>query len=188
MLSRSLLLIVATSGLLISGLAQKKERQDNDALLNNPEMIQITLSQVTSKQWTKSSNAYQTERLHVGDKVKFYLVMQNTSSASLQIPIWNTHLQNQPRLFRDGQLLDYKADVKEMVTSENGEMKSAMSVLRTDSVRLEPNTVKVVETIDLANWYEPLKPGHYELLCRHRFKLGGKWVESSIITFEVDAK
>jgi hypothetical protein len=53
---------------------------------------------------------------------------------------------------------------------------------------LEPNQPKSIETIDLGDWYDSLEPGHYELSTRHRFVSAGKWVDSSSVTFEVEAK
>jgi hypothetical protein len=55
-------------------------------------------------------------------------------------------------------------------------------------VTLEPNNEKRLEDIDLTDWYEPLKPGHYQLSTQHRFIQGGKWVDSASITFEVKPK
>lgn len=61
-------------------------------------------------------------------------------------------------------------------------------VINVEVYHLEPNKQREIGIIDLDNWYESLEPGHYELSTRRRFVHGGKWVDSSSITFEVVPK
>ena len=56
------------------------------------------------------------------------------------------------------------------------------------SIKLEPDETKLIGLLYINDWYDPLKPGHYQLAVSHRFEPGQPWIESSSITFEVIRK
>jgi hypothetical protein len=60
---------------------------------------------------------------------------------------------------------------------------------RRDYIRLEPGQTKLIETIHLDKWYEPLEPGLYQFTIRRRFGEDWGWSpESPVLTFEVVAE
>jgi len=71
---------------------------------------------------------------------------------------------------------------------KNKEEREIEDIISISVVTLEPNNEKTLENLDLSDWYEPLRPGHYHLSTQHRFIQGGKWVESASVTFEVKTK
>lgn len=169
----------------VGGQEKANSGQQRELLSTNPEIIQISLAPITSKRSSTDHPRVNTsERFKAGHRVKFHLVMTNTALVEVRILAWDTYVQNRPILHRDGQQLPYRDDIEKLLPATE----SQTDFLRMDSILLEPNNPKPLEVITLADWYEPLKPGHYNLLVRHRFQLGGKWIESSSITFEVDPK
>jgi len=167
----------------VGGQEKANSSQQRQLLVTNPEIVQIGLAPITSKRSsTDHPRVNASERYKAGQKVKFHLVMTNTALFAVRILTLDTYAQNRPILHRDGQQLPYREEIENVLPATE----NLTDFLRTDSFLLEPNSPKPLEVITLADWYEPLKPGHYNLLVRHRFQLGGKWTESSPITFEVD--
>lgn len=173
---------VASCGFLAFG--QKGDSSSSQQLLSsNPDIVHASLEAITSKRPDSvSRNADVASRFKVGDKIKFELIMTNTALVPVRILVWDTYVQDRPQLYRDGQLLKYRADIEELMPKTEEQT----DFVRTDSILLEPHSTKPVEVISLADWYEALKPGHYQLSVRHRFQVGGKWIDSSSVTFEID--
>jgi hypothetical protein len=114
---------------------------------------------------------------------KIYVRLQatNWSLKRATLFIFDPYFQNRLELFRDGQLAPYKEHMKALL-----EAKEKDPFTRTgQAVNLEPNESRVIEFIDLADWYDRLQPGHYQLSIKHRFEPGQDWIESSSLTFEV---
>ncbi|HKG12113.1 MAG TPA: hypothetical protein VKB12_02200 [Pyrinomonadaceae bacterium] len=53
------------------------------------------------------------------------------------------------------------------------------------SATLEPGQTRTVGYFNLKAWYEPLKPGRYQLLLKYSREPGMKWVELPAVGFEV---
>lgn len=153
-------------------------------LFNDPGVIQIRLEPITPKRSNTVDSPETSEPFKTGDRVNVRVITTNNAQSPVRLPISNTYIQDRPQLFRDGQLMKYKEDVEKLLETSDSEPNS----LRRRSILLPPNDAKVVEVIDLANWYRPLKTGHYQLAIKHRFESGGTWIESSSTTFEVNPK
>jgi hypothetical protein len=179
--SRFLLWVLAM--LLVSvGLASGRNSQDDGKakpLRANPEVIKLELlpraletgesPKVLNKPYKKKGRLY------------FRLQMTNISIEPVEVFITDPYFQNRPELFRDGQLVEYRTGLSDLLESKEKEP----SLRHSGYVHLEPGEFKVLGFIQLSDWYESLEPGHYQLSVKHRFEYGQQWVESNALTFEV---
>jgi hypothetical protein len=158
--------------------------QAERVVLDTPEVISLKLSplmQPVSEGVNKPlSGPFTTET-----KIKFSLVATNTTLIPLVVKKWDPFEQNRPRLLRDNQEVAYRAGLMDRLKSKDNDTGDVISLAL---ITLEPNREKIVEYLDLNNWYEPLEPGHYVLSTQHRFIQGGKWVDAASVTFEVERK
>lgn len=159
--------------------------QAQRVVLDNPEVILLEFAplrrQVSENIIEKMSGPFKPT-----DAIRFNLMGTNTSLIELIVLRWDNYAQNKPRLFRDNQEVAYREDMAELIKARHTKDSEPTSMR---GIKLSPNEPKLLQTFDLADWYEPLGPGHYVLSTQHRFRQGGKWVESAAITFEVhDAK
>ncbi|HBB86293.1 MAG TPA: hypothetical protein DC047_01610 [Blastocatellia bacterium] len=179
----SLILTLMLSAVMIAGQENGGLTQAERVVLDTPEVITLELAPLYRR---RAAGIYQRDSglFKPGTRIVFELVGTNTSILKLTVRGWDTFVQNRPLLFRDGQTVEYRKGLDNVLKSK--EKDSAMEVTHLTTTRLEPNQPKPLEQIDLSNWYEPLPPGHYQLSTRHRFAPGGKWVESSSVTFEVE--
>jgi hypothetical protein len=187
MLLRGLLIAITTA--LCIGLLVGQQKGDSsgqqELLLINPDFIQMSLVAIASKRASIANPHVEIpERFKAGGKVNFDLTMANTSLVAVRILVWDTYVQNRPELYRESQLLIYRDEIEKLLP----ETEKQTDFMRMDSVLLEPGRSKSIEVINLADWYDSLKPGHYQLKVKHRFQQGGKWIESASVTFEVDPK
>jgi hypothetical protein len=122
-----------------------------------------------------------TKPLKAGNGIHFRLLITNTSNNPVGVPIGNSYTQTRPVLLRGGDPVPYRKGIDELLARVDDDpvFDSAKGA------HLEPGET-IATNIDLKDWYEPLKPGYYELKVRMRFIWGGTWVESSDITFEVE--
>jgi hypothetical protein len=172
---------------LMSSAIASQERQSTQAervVLDTPEVITLKLAPITRR---VSAGVHQALNgpFDPDTKIRFALVAANTSLIPLVVRTWDYRAQNRPRLLRDNQEVPYREGLSELLTHKDSEIGDIISIR---AVNLEPNIEKRLEYIDLIDWYEPLKPGHYQLSTQHRFIQGGKWVDSASITFEVKPK
>ena len=121
----------------------------------------------------------------VGDKMVFRLQMTNTSLLPVQVPVGDPYSQDRPLLYKDGDVLAYRKDVAELVENRNTEVSEHV---RSWQVSLQPNESKILQRFNLYDWYDSLRPGHYQLSIKHRFQLGQEFIESSSLTFEIVPK
>jgi hypothetical protein len=118
-----------------------------------------------------------------GDPVTFRLLITNISWQKVSFSCADSLRDQRPRLVRDGDEVPFSKHTAEILRGKEEDPVGRSSRAAT----LEPNET-LTELVDLRDWYEPLKPGHYQLTVRRRFYLGGKWIESPAITFDVDPK
>lgn len=153
--------------------------QAQRVVLDNPEVITLEFASTARR---RSAYEKMGGPFEPASKIKFNLVGTNTSIVTLGVRRWDTYAQNKPRLFRDNQEVAYRNDITELLKEKHTKDSEIISLF---VIKLAPNDPKILETFDLADWYEPLGPGHYELSTQHRFIQGGKWVDSAAIVFEV---
>lgn len=173
--------------LLMSSAIASQERQTTQAqrvVLDTPEVIALKLAPITRR---VSAGVHQALNgpFDPDTKIRFALIATNTSLIPLVVRTWDHRAQNRPRLLRDNQEVPYREGLSELLTQKDSETADIISIT---TVTLEPNNEKRLEYIDLSDWYESPKPGHYQLSTQHRFIQGGKWVDSASITFEVKPK
>jgi hypothetical protein len=122
-----------------------------------------------------------------GSRIVFGLLMTNTSSVSLRVVVGHPLKQNRPQLFKDGQVIPYRDETnKILIALEDSQISLPRRTTRVVDVLLEPNKPAMPEQIDMAEWYDPLQAGHYQLNLEHRFGIGQEtWINCSPITFEV---
>lgn len=118
-----------------------------------------------------------------GDRIYLYLVITNNSIENVSFARVDFYQEHRPRLTRDGDPVPYRSKISALVIEKDKQI-VGRSV---NSATLRPGET-VEESVDLADWYEPLPPGHYQLTVRRRFIWGGDWVESPATRFEVNPK
>lgn len=121
--------------------------------------------------------------LRAGDDISFQLLVTNISIQPVTVPMRNTLLMNRPELYRDGQLVPYRAGL-----SEKLERGANFPGARKDLAYLESNKRRMLESIWLKYWYDQLQPGHYQLTVKHRFFGTDQWMETEPITFDVQPR
>jgi hypothetical protein len=180
----TLLIITMLFFAAIIGGQENRMRQAERVVLDNPEVITLKLApivQLVSAGVRKPLSG----PFEPGSKIKFEIVAHNTSLVPLQVRTWSHYTQNRPRLLRGNQEVSYREGLSKVLKQKDSEIEDIVSM---SVITLEPNDEKLLEYLDLNDWYEPLQPGHYQLSTQHRFAQGGKWVESGSITFEVAPK
>lgn len=157
--------------------------QAQRVVLDNPEVILLEFAPLTRR---VSADVYESMSgpFKPSDTIRFNLMGTNTSLIELVVRRWDNYAQNKPSLFRDNQELPYRKDMAELIKGRHTK-DSDWEPISVRGIKLSPNEPKLLQTLSLDDWYEPLGPGHYVLSTQHRFSQGGKWVESSAITFEV---
>lgn len=163
---------------------EKQSTQAQRVVLDTPEVITLKLAPVTRR---VSAGVHQPLNgpFEPDTKIRFALIATNTSLIPLVVRTWDYRAQNRPRLLRDNQEVPYREGLNELLIQKEREIEDIVSIV---AVKLEPNNENRLEYINLSDWYEPLKPGHYQFSTQHRFIQGGKWVDSASITFEVKPK
>jgi hypothetical protein len=159
--------------------------QAQRVVLDNPEIIQLEFAplrrQVSTDVYEKISGPFKPR-----DRIRFNLLGTNTSLIESEVRRWDTYAQNKPRLLRDNQEVEYRKDIAEIIKARHTR-DSDWEPVSVRVIKLIPNEPKVLQTPDLADWYDRLGPGRYVLSNEHRFIQGGKWVNSMALVFEVHA-
>ncbi|HEX8149791.1 MAG TPA: hypothetical protein VF591_21605 [Pyrinomonadaceae bacterium] len=130
----------------------------------------------------ETSGYVPTQTFKVGGEVAVAVSMTNRSDQALNAFNLSRFLHNRLRLVKDGVPVRYLSDVPVKMKAVEA---NAGIVVSTREVTLEPNVETSYDQFDLRDWYGTLQPGHYELTLRHRFRQGGKQVESNTVTFDV---
>lgn len=118
-----------------------------------------------------------------GTPVWVFLLIRNNSGERIYWPFVGRYIHTRPQLSNGGQLIPYKSDVDRLV--QRNDVYPSYHSARFEN--LEPRQTRT-EYINLADWYEPLEPGRYSLVLRHRFIWGGRWLDSPPLDFEVATK
>lgn len=152
-------------------------------LLKDPSVIQLEL--VPGKDQSNDRGENSASRIYeAGSKVFIRLDAINSSQEPVTLLVVEPSRQNRPELFRSGDKLEYRDGLMKALEVRDQEPPRSMPQL----YKLEPGERKRIGYIDLRDWYDSLKPGHYQLSIKHRFEPGQKWIESAAVTFEVIPK
>ncbi len=121
----------------------------------------------------------------VGDWVNFQLSI--TQSLPESIIIWNEmwpYDEFRPQLDKDGDILSYSKEAQEKVDTAERQPPSGSAA----PISLAPGREYGWSRVNMEDWYEPLRPGHYQLTVRKRFTGDGDWVQSNPVTFDVQPR
>ena len=118
----------------------------------------------------------------VGAAINFQLFISQSLSEELVLTnqMW-PYLEYRPELNRDGDVVPYSKKSQEF--ADQAEARPVNSSVMT--VHLARGSEHIWGIVDMDEWYEPLVPGHYQLVARKRFYPDGEWVESNPVTFDV---
>jgi hypothetical protein len=119
----------------------------------------------------------------VGGKFYIKVIARNDTDSRIRVVVVDPYYQNRPELFKDGRLVQYRAEAKKLVDAKD----DYPEFVRPGSVVfLEPYSSRDLETLNLSEWYPPLQPGSYRLLNRYRVDINGAWtVNSTPLLLEV---
>ncbi len=116
----------------------------------------------------------------VGERIYFRLLITNGSEGKIYLPLAGTYAHNRPRLFKGEEAKPYRQDVEELLKG----VETQRGYASIKYMELEPGST-FTDVLRLNDWYDTLQPGTYRLVVRRRFILGGDWVDSPPINFEV---
>lgn len=150
------------------------------AKLFKPDFAKLSLTGTSSEEGENRSKRV-VEHFNSGNKIRFRLIITNASEEEVIVySQLDSQILNRPQLSRYGELVSYRQNVKELVQAKDKRFPDGRS-----NVYLLKSRQSISETISLDDWYEPLRPGQYELLVWRRFIWGGEWLESPSVSFEV---
>jgi hypothetical protein len=134
------------------------------------------------------------DTFQVGERVPVVITMTNTGSQPVYVCQSGTLYQDRPKLFKEGELVNYMSFTQSMAhTAEIDETCADTNVPQ--QILLRPNEPAVVDWFVLAlgsaslddyAWFEQLRPGKYTLSDRRRLTCcDGPLVESNSVNFTV---
>lgn len=151
--------------------------------LFKPDFPKLNLAGTSSGEEEKKGKRT-VEHFNSGSKINFRLIITNASEEQVfGCSEFDSHILNRPQLYRDGELVSYRENVKELLEVKDRRYASRRAM----GFAIEPK-MSITERVSLDDWYEPLQPARYELSVWHRFIWGGEWLESPSLTFEVAAE
>jgi hypothetical protein len=119
----------------------------------------------------------------VGSKVRVKVIVRNDSDQRVVVRTVDPYYQDRPRLFRNSQLVSYRAKIAELVRAKDA---SPEFVSLNHFVSVNPYSSADLEELDLNDWYGLLEPGSYRLINRYRLDIDGPWTaDSEPLLFEV---
>ena len=127
------------------------------------------------------------------DNIPIVVWMTNNTDGPVRVCDSETLVQDRPVLLRNGQQLDYRREISELLAKISDE---PCDVVRVPvMIELRPNKPTMVGWFILSEgghhsgnvrWYEPLAPGKYELSLQRSFDCcNGQGAKSETISFEV---
>jgi len=190
---KRLIALLATTVFVLSSAAlaqdsKAADRNANDAL-SRLRSIKVTISAGGGRNFGLVKDKFE-----LGEPVVIVIFMTNSGNEFTTVWISDPYYQNRPKLTRDGQEIEYKKEVKDVLKWKDNQ---GCGPGRSAPVDLDLNVEKEVDYLLLSDprvtnniiWYDPLEPGRYELSIRRRFGCApNPEAESNTINFEVVAK
>jgi hypothetical protein len=123
------------------------------------------------------------EPYHFPNEPDIMVIAVNKSNEPVKVNVIDFHYGNRPQLFKDGMLVPYRDEISKLINSQ--EQNPRLVDLWND-LFLDPGTRSQTSSINLEDWYGPLRPGSYRLINRRRFEIDGPWsVESAPLLFQL---
>lgn len=125
----------------------------------------------------------------VGEEIPVVVSLNNTGDNPAKYCLSTTIFQNRPLLKRDGQPVPYLT-----VLPARTEKEDAIELCERRAVKqvyvLKPKQKRVVDWLTIGPrgiaWYNPLPPGHYEMVLMRRVECcQGPMVESNKVAFDI---
>ena len=128
-------------------------------------------------------------KFKVGEEIPVVVSMANTGDEPAKYCLSTTLIQNRPQLERDGRPIPYLTNLPQQVENETATRKCENSAFR-QFYKLQPKQQRIVDWITFGQrgilWYEPLPPGHYELVLLRRVECcQGPMMKSNKVVFDV---
>lgn len=120
-------------------------------------------------------------RFRVGDEMSFEVSVTNRLNEPVTITLPETYENFRPQLLKNGEALPYTDRATQVLESR----KIMWATTNMMSATLEPSRTRTIGFFNMKAWYEPLKPGSYQLLLKYRLERDMKWVELPPVDFEV---
>ena len=157
-------------------LAAFKRQQE---MLRHPTFV--TLRLVSSRRFVPREEPTDTPAPYkVKDFIAFQIFVSQNSSEVLRVAT-TSYYDYRPELVKDGEAIGYSAKTKDRIKRAETQLDSGSLI----SIALAPGEEKQWNIVNLDDWYDPLKPGRYQLTVKKQFVRDGDWVVSNPVYFEV---
>lgn len=153
-------------------------------LLESPDSLSFKIGPKTDERRAgemSRADEGRAARFKVGDEMSFEVSVTNRLNEPVMIILPETYENFRPQLFKDGEALPYTDRATQVL--ESRKIMWATTNMRSET--LEPNQTRTIGFFNMKAWYEPLKPGSYQLLLKYSLERGMKWVELPAVDFEV---
>jgi hypothetical protein len=158
-------------------LAAFKRQQE---MLRHPTFVALRL--VSSRRFVPREEPTDTPAPYkVKDFIAFQIFVSQNSSEVLRLGTTTSYYDYRPELIKDGEAVGYSAKAEDRIKRAETQLHSGSLT----SIALAPGEEKEWNAVNLDDWYDPLKPGRYQLTVKKQFVSGGDWVVSNPVYFEV---
>jgi hypothetical protein len=120
-------------------------------------------------------------RFKVGDEMSFEVSVTNRLNEPIMLIMPDTYRNFRPQLLKGGEPVSYSDAATQFL--ESRKIMWATTNMRSET--LEPGQTRTIGFFNMKAWYEPLKPGSYQLLLKYSLERDMKWVELPPVDFEV---
>lgn len=153
-------------------------------LLENPDSLSFKIGPKTDERPAGDmphADEGRAARFKVGDEISFEVSVTSRLNEPIMLIMPDTYLNFRPQLLKGGEPVSYSDAATQML--ESNKIMWATTNMRIET--LEPGQTRRFGYFNMNAWYEPLKPGGYQLLLKFRLERDMKWVELPAVDFEV---
>lgn len=153
-------------------------------LLENPDSLSFKIGPKTDERPAGDmprADEGRDARFKVGDEISFEVSVTNRLNEPIMLIMPDTYRNFRPQLLKGGEPVSYSDAATQFL--ESRKIMWATTNMRSET--LEPGQTRRFGYFNMNAWYEPLKPGSYQLLLKYRLERGMKWVELPPVDFEV---